>query len=245
MPGLLRAYASLGWTTRCTRSNCCAFRLPLVTPFRTRAAHDRSEGSAPGAGAHGRGAVGWGECTAAATPEYDGETIDGAPDRAARITCSPARFAGESLDGRNAAHSFGARPRLECALLDARLRAEGISLFGLVGRRAGRTSRRVFAVGLVDDLALLPRHTYLPASPPGTRRVKLQDRARERRRGARGPAHAVVGPDVQLAADANGTYTLEDARRLFARDRRPSCCSASSSRADRSRSTTTPRWRRR
>ena len=183
-------------------------RLPLVAPFRSaRVATAVKEAllvrvrTAAG--------VGWGECTAPAGPEYDGETIDGAR-LALRDHLLPRAFAGTGLD--DARGHRAARAALECALLDARLRAENVSLATWLGA-ADATVTAGVAVGLVDDPGELLRliGAYVAA---GYRRIKCKIE----------PGHdtdvlvaarAEVGPGVDLAADANGSYTLGGARRLF------------------------------
>ncbi len=121
-------------------------RLPFVVPFRTARATTATKDALLVRVTTSAG-TGWGECTAPATPEYDGETIDGAR-LALRDHLLPRAFAGKSLDdvrGHRAADAA-----LSCALLDARLRAEGISLAGWLGadgdvgagRRGARLRRR-------------------------------------------------------------------------------------------------------
>jgi o-succinylbenzoate synthase len=185
-------------------------RLPLVSPFRTarlttvvkEALLVRVRTSA---------GIGWGECAAAVTPEYDGETIGGA-----RIALHdhllPRAFAGARLDDVRG-HS-AARAALECALLDARLRADEISLAAWLGAERPLVEAGV-AVGLVDDLAEL-RDALSAYIAAGYRRVKCKIEPGndvEVLVAARG----LVGAEVQLAADANGSNSLEDARRLFER----------------------------
>jgi o-succinylbenzoate synthase len=185
-------------------------RLPLVAPFRT-ARNTTALKEVLLVRVRTTDGIGWGECTAAATPEYDGETIDGARI-ALRDHLLPRAFAGATLADARGHRS--ARAALECALLDARLRGEGISLAAWLGAERASVEAGV-AVGLADDLDGLRAAlgAYVAA---GYRRIKCKIE----------PGHdvdvlaaarAVVGPDVQLAADANGSYTLDGARRLFDR----------------------------
>jgi O-succinylbenzoate synthase len=183
-------------------------RLPFVTPFRsarsTTAVKDallvrvRTDDGA-----------GWGECTAPSTPEYDGETIDGAR-LALRDHLLPRAFAGASLD--DVRGHASARAALECARLDAHLRARNVSLASWLGANRESVDAGV-AVGLCDDPGALRRlvATYAEA---GYRRIKCKIE----------PGHDVdalasvrdeVGAGVEVAADANGSYTLDDARRLL------------------------------
>ena len=155
--------------------------------------------------------TGWGECTAPTTPEYDGETIDGAR-LALRDHLLPRAFAGTGFD--DVRGHAAARAALECALLDARLRAEAVSLAVWLGAARATVPAGV-AVGLFDDTDELRRVIagYVAA---GYRRVKCKiepGRDVEVLRAAR----AEAGPGVALAADANGSYSLVQARALFAR----------------------------
>jgi O-succinylbenzoate synthase len=185
-------------------------RLPLVAPFRT-ARLTTAVKEALIVRARTSAGIGWGECTAAATPEYDGETIAGARV-ALRDHLLPRAFAGAPLD--DARGHSSARAALECALLDARLRAEQISLSAWLGADRPRVRAGV-AVGLTDDLAAL-RATLTAHVAAGYRRVKCKIEP-----GLDGEvlatAREVVGPDVELAADANGSYTLAEAQALFHR----------------------------
>jgi O-succinylbenzoate synthase len=183
-------------------------RLPLVAPFRT-ALTTTSVKEALLVRVRTAAGVGWGECTAQASPEYDGETIDGAR-LALRDYLLPRAFAGAAFDDVRGHHA--ARAALECAFLDARLRAEGISLATWLGA-SRRTVSAGVAVGLTDDsdspLPVLV--TYVEA---GYRRVKCKiepGRDVELLRAAR----AEAGPAVELAADANGSYDLAGAQALF------------------------------
>jgi o-succinylbenzoate synthase len=121
-------------------------RLPLVTPFRT-ARSTTAVKEALLVRVRTSVGEGWGECTAEVTPAYDGETLDGAR-LALRDHLLPRAFAGAALS--DVRGNTAARAALECALLDARLRAEGVSLASWLG--AERTSVAAgVAVGLTDD----------------------------------------------------------------------------------------------
>jgi O-succinylbenzoate synthase len=183
-------------------------RLPLVAPFRTaRAATAVKEALL--VRVRTNAGVGWGECTAEATPAYDAETIDGARI-ALRDHLLPRAFAGATLD--DVRGHTAARAALECALLDARLRAEGVSLAAWLGAERREVDAGV-AVGLVDDLEGLRRllGEYVAA---GYRRIKCKIEPGSDV-GVLTTAREAVGPEVQLAADANGSYSLDEARRLF------------------------------
>ena len=183
-------------------------RLPLVAPFRTAKATTAVK-EALLVRVRTAAGVGWGECTAQVTPAYDGETIDDAR-LALRDHLLPRAFAGAGLD--DVRGHTSARAALECALLDARLRAEGISLAAWLG--AGRSAVDAgIAVGLVDDLDTLRRSlaAYVEA---GYRRIKCKIEPGNDV-DLLAAARAEIGPAVSLAADANGSYALDEARRLF------------------------------
>jgi O-succinylbenzoate synthase len=184
-------------------------RLPLVSPFRT-ARVTTAVKEALLVRVRTASGVGWGECTAAATPEYDGETIDGARI-ALRDHLLPRAFAGASLSG-GRGHS-SARAALECALLDARLRAERVSLASWLGAERSLIEAGV-AVGLAGDLDAL-RASLGDCVAAGYRRIKCKIEPGHDVDVLRA-ARATIGPYVQLAADANGSYDVEGARHLFA-----------------------------
>jgi O-succinylbenzoate synthase len=182
-------------------------RLPLVAPFRTARATTTTK-DALLVRVQTDAGVGWGECTAPASPDYDGETIDGARI-ALRDHLLPRAFAGVPVD--DVPGNRAARAALECAVLDARLRADGIPLRTWLG--AGEKVAAGVAVGLTSNLDEL-RSTVRTYAAEGYRRIKCKiepGRDVDRLRAAR----AELGAEVGLAADANGSYDLDAARRLF------------------------------
>jgi O-succinylbenzoate synthase len=183
-------------------------RLPLVAPFRT-AKVTTAVKEALLVRVLTTAGVGWGECTALVTPGYDGETIDDAR-LALRDHLVPRAFAGAQLD--DVRGHTSARAALECALLDARLRAEGTSLAAWLGAERATIDAGV-AVGLVDDVAALRRSVaaYVEA---GYRRIKCKIEPGHDVE-VLAAARAEAGPEVALAADANGSYSLDEATRLF------------------------------
>ena len=184
-------------------------RLPLVAPFRS-ARNTTAVKDALLVRVRTDAGIGWGECTAMATPEYDGETIDGARI-ALRDHLLPRAFAGATLaDVRG---NPSARAALECALLDARLRGDGVSLASWLGAERPFVDAGV-AIGLVDDRADLQRVVgdYVRA---GYRRFKCKIEP-GRDIDVLAAARAEIGADAPLAADANGSYSLAGARELFA-----------------------------
>jgi len=176
-------------------------RLPLVTPFRA---------------AHGTTAVndallvrvftdageGWGECVAQLEPTYAPDTID-TSRRVLLDELLPRAFAHASFDD---VRGHGpARAALECALLDAQLRAEETSFARYLGATRAYVDAGV-AVGRYDDerefRSLLG--SYVAA---GYRRVKCKIEPGYASSVLRA-ARQEVGDEVQLAADANGSYAL-------------------------------------
>ncbi|MDQ1380869.1 MAG: o-succinylbenzoate synthase, partial [Actinomycetota bacterium] len=141
-------------------------RLPLVSPFRTArvATFDKD---ALLVRVRTEAGVGWGECTAPASPEYDGETVDGSR-LALRDHLLPRAFAGATLDDVRGARA--ARAALECALLDARLRSRGVALSAWMGATRTEVDAGV-AVGLTDDLDEL-RRAVAACAQAGYRRIK-------------------------------------------------------------------------
>lgn len=173
-------------------------RIPLVRAFRTAngstthklalLVHVRTED-----------ADGWGECSAQEAPSYLAETIDSAR-LALRDHLVPRAFAGASLDDVRGNHA--ARAALECALLDAQLRSEGVSL----ARHLGATRTFVdagVAVGIGDDAA-----EYVAL---GYRRVKVKIMPGHDVDVVRG-TRATLGAEVEFAVDANGSYDDDDPR---------------------------------
>src|SRR5215831_5211355 len=71
-------------------------RLPLVEPFRTARSTTTTK-DALLLRVQTDAGIGWGECTAPASPEYDGESIDGARI-ALRDHLLPRAFAGVAFD---------------------------------------------------------------------------------------------------------------------------------------------------
>jgi O-succinylbenzoate synthase len=183
-------------------------RLPLVEPFRT-ARTTTSTKDALLVRVQTDAGVGWGECTAPASPEYDGETIDGA--RAAlRDHLLPRAFAAAPFD--DVPGNRAALAALECALLDARLRAEGIPLRTWLG--AGDRVAAGVAAGMRENLTDL-RSSVQRYVTAGYQRIKCKIEPGRDIEVLRA-IHADLGSGAELAADANGSYGLDAARRLFA-----------------------------
>jgi o-succinylbenzoate synthase len=188
--------------------------LPLVSPFRTSMGVE-----------HGRDvllvravvadAEGWGECVAMSDPHYSHEYVDGAADVIRRFLI-PAVVSARDIhvvEQRFAAvrgHPM-AKAAVHTALLDARLRAAGMSMGEFLGAVRPTVPAGV-SVGIMDDVGELLDAVagYLDA---GYVRIKLKiepgwDVA---------PVAAVrdrFGDAVLLQVDANCAYTATDAARL-------------------------------
>jgi o-succinylbenzoate synthase len=156
-------------------------------------------------------AEGWSEVGAETSPTYAPDTLD-----SVRLVLHdelvPRLFARASLDGVRGHHA--ARAALSGAVLDARLRAEGVSLASHLG--ATRTHVPAGAAIGRDDVASVIANAAAYVEL-GYRSLKLKI----------APGHDVevvaavraeVGPDVTLQVDANGSYTLADADHLAALD---------------------------
>ncbi len=192
------------------------FQLPLVTPFRTsfgvQTARDVILVHVVADGVDG-----WGENVAGVEPLYSSEFTD-ASLLALRHHLVPRVLSAGDVTAAHVAELLApvkgwamAKCAVEVAVLDAELRAAGLSLQAYLGG----TQRRVAAgvsVGLFDTIAetLAAVEGYLG---DGYRRVKLKIE----------PGHDIelvaavrnhVGPAVLLQVDANCAYTLGDARHL-------------------------------
>lgn len=198
--------------------------LPLVRPFRTsfgvqdvrEAILVRVECDVDGTDAQG-----WGECVAGAQPLYSAEWGDGAWTLLRDVLLP--MLAAEPLDGIEDVVSRlspvrgnrMAKAAVEMAVIDAALRARGVSLKEYLGGEADRIACGV-SVGLAESLDDLVVQVggYLAE---GYRRIKCKiepgnDVA------ALDAVRSVFG-DVALTADANAAYTLSDADHLRELDR--------------------------
>lgn len=190
--------------------------LPLVSPFRTSFAVERVRDVLL-VRAVTPEAEGWGECVAMDEPRYSPEYADGAAEAIRRFLL-PAVAALPTVDAaavESAVAPFKGHPMakaaLQTAVLDAQLRAAGMSLGTFLG--AVRTAVPAgVSVGIMDSVPQLLDAVdgYLSE---GYLRIKLKiepgwDVA---------PVRAVrerFGDEVLLQVDANTAYTLADARHL-------------------------------
>ena len=191
-------------------------RMPLVAPFRTSfgTQADRELLLLRAVTSEGEG---WGECGAMAGPLYSAEYIDGV-EHVVQAFLVPALLAAGNLTAHRVAPLLAkfkghrmAKAALEMAVLDAELRAHGISF----GTALGSTSDSVpcgVSVGIMDSIPALLDAVggYLDE---GYLRIKLKIEPGWDVE----PVRAVrerFGDDVLLQVDANTAYTLADARHL-------------------------------
>jgi O-succinylbenzoate synthase len=190
--------------------------MPLVSPFRTSFGTEVARDVLV-VRAASYDADGWGECVAMSEPLYSSEYVDGAAEVIRRFLV-PAVAALPEPDAHTAEAAFAhvkghpmAKAAVQTAILDAELRATGLSFGGYLGAVRTAVPSGV-SVGIMDSIpALLDAvDAYLAQ---GYLRIKLKiepgwDLA---------PVAAVrerFGDDVLLQVDANTAYTLADARHL-------------------------------
>lgn len=196
--------------------------LPLVAPFTTSFSTQTErrvlviEVAAEVAGKH---VSGWGECGALTEPVYSEEYLEGVLDVTKRHLL-PRLFAA-SAAGTLTAETVGhhlekvighrmAKAALEMAVLDAQLRAAGLSFKDYLGVTRERVPSGV-SVGIQPSVPDLLRVVdgYLTE---GYRRIKLKIQPGWDLE----PVAAVrsAHPDIALQVDANAAYTLVDATHL-------------------------------
>ncbi len=160
---------------------------------------------------------GWGECVASSDPLYSSEYLDSAWLTVTRYL-APRLLATRELDGKAVAGLLApikghrmAKAALEMAVLDAELRAAGISLSTYLGGVSSAVTPGV-AVGITRPVGELLEQVqeYLEQ---GYLRIKLKvepgwdlepvQAVRER-----------FGPDLMLQVDANGSYRRSDLAHL-------------------------------
>lgn len=187
-------------------------RMPLVTPFRTAKSWTSTKEALLVHVVTADGIEGWGECSAQAEPTYLAETVD-----TARIVLRdhlvPRVLAGRSLD--EVRGNTAARAAVECALLDAFLRADGRSLAAWLGGTSATVPAGV-ALGIAESPDAL-RQRAASYAAQGYGRIKLKIAPGHDVDGVRA-VRAEVGDDVALQVDANGSYAPDDAAKLAALD---------------------------
>jgi O-succinylbenzoate synthase len=189
--------------------------IPMIAPFRVSfgVEHQRDILLVRVIGSE---AEGWGECVAMSRPLYSSEYTDGAED-VLRRHLLPRLFEAGDVSAADVAgilrplhgHPM-AKGALEMAVLDAELRAAGISLGEYLGAVRTEVDCGV-SVGIHDDPAELVEVVGAFLAE-GYRRIKLKIE----------PGHDVESvravrerfPEILLQVDANTAYTLDDAPRL-------------------------------
>ena len=190
-------------------------RMPLVAPFRTSFGVE-DERDVLLVRAITPDSEGWGECVALKEPIYSPEYVDGAHDVVRRMLI-PRLFAAGVTAASDVAQVLEpvkghqmAKAAVEMAILDADLRARGISFARHLGAVRDAVDCGV-SVGIHDSIPAL-LDTVAAFLEEGYRRVKLKIepgwdvepvRATRERFG-----------DIPLQVDANTAYTLADARHL-------------------------------
>lgn len=197
-------------------------RLPFLVPFRSVLGTSRWRdvllvrvGTSDGDG--------WGECAALAEPTYSAEYVEGAA-AVLRAHLVPLLMAvtGGDVEAAGVGPVLAAvrghrmaKAALETAVLDAELRAAGVSLARYLGATRETVEAGV-AVGMTPSVAALLDEVEA-AVDEGFRRVKLKI----------GPGWDVepvravrerFGDDLIVQADANGSYRLSDAAHLAGLD---------------------------
>jgi o-succinylbenzoate synthase len=189
--------------------------IPMITPFRVSfgVEHQRDILLVRVVASETEG---WGECVAMSRPLYSSEYTDGAED-VLRRHLLPRLFEAGDVTADQVAEILRpfhghpmAKAALEMAILDAELRAAGVSL----GEHLGAVRAEVdcgVSVGIHEDPAELVEVVggYLAE---GYRRIKLKIE----------PGHDVEAvhavrerfPEILLQVDANTAYTLDDAQQL-------------------------------
>ncbi len=187
-------------------------RMPMAEPFRTAldTTTQRDAMLVRVATAHGEG---WGEVGAQIRPSYAPDTLDTAR-LLIRDELAPRVFAGAGI-GHEVRGHHAARAALECALLDAQLRAEGVSLAAHLGADKTHVDAGI-AVGMHPEPSGLVEAVERYVAQ-GYRSIKLKIAPGRALRFVEA-TRAAVGAGTTLHVDANGTYALEQADELRALD---------------------------
>jgi O-succinylbenzoate synthase len=158
------------------------------------------------------GTVGWGECSTLARATYTGEWTEAAWWML-RDELAPAALAGR--DAGVVGHPM-ATASLTSAVLDARLRADGVSLAGWLGAEPGRCVPSTAVTGIEPTVDALLRRIDADRAA-GHRSVKCKIRPGWDVE----PLGAVrsAWPELALAADGNGAYRRSDLDHLASFER--------------------------
>jgi O-succinylbenzoate synthase len=190
--------------------------MPLVSPFRTSFGTQHMKDALLLRVVTSEG-EGWGECVAPAEPLYSSEYVDASVDMLRRFLI-PALASADTIAAQTVAttlaHFHGhrmAKAALEMGVLDAELRARGVSFARELGAVRACVPCGV-SVGIMDsiDVLLDAVGEYVQS---GYVRIKLKiEPGRDIE-----PVRAVrerFGDELMLQVDANAAYSLADARRL-------------------------------
>jgi o-succinylbenzoate synthase len=190
--------------------------MPLVAPFRTSFGVERARDVllvrwvTPDA-------EGWGECVAMSEPRYSSEFVDGAAEVIRRFLV-PALAGLSHVDAVSAESAFAgikghpmAKAAVQTAVLDAQLRAAGMSFGTFLGAVRPMVPAGV-SVGIMDSIPelLAAVESYLDA---GYLRIKLKIEPGWDVEAVRAVRER-FGDEVLLQVDANTAYSLSDARHL-------------------------------
>jgi o-succinylbenzoate synthase len=177
-------------------------QLPLLRPFTTSFGTTAVKDAILVRALGDDGRDGWGECVASEDPLYSSEWNDGAW-LVLRDYLAPAALAGAEAGIRG--HPMAAAA-VEAALLDLRLRREGVSLTRHLGGTRDRVECGV-SLGLEEDLEDLVAQAARFVEG-GYRRVKLKIEPGRDVEVVRAVREAF--PEIPLTVDANAAYTIED-----------------------------------
>ncbi len=189
--------------------------LPLIAPFRVSFGVEHERDILLVRVVAGE-VEGWGECVAMSRPLYSPEYVDGAEDVIRRHLLPRLFDAGEVAADRigeilRPVHGHPmAKAALEMAVLDAELRAAGVSLGDHLGAVRTEVDCGV-SVGIHEDPAELVEvvNSYLAE---GYRRIKLKIEPGYDVESVRAVRERF--PEILLQVDANTAYTLDDASHL-------------------------------
>ncbi len=194
--------------------------LPLVRPFRTSFGEE-TEKECILARVETDDAEGWGECVAGPGPGFS-EEFNGGAWLLLRDFLAPALFEAGQVRAEDLEGVFAfvrgnpmAKATLSNAVLDAELRARGVSLAAYLGADKGRVACGV-SVGIPPTTEQLLEQVagYLAE---GYRRIKLK--IEPGRDVERVDAVREAYPDTILSVDANAAYSLDDVATFRALDR--------------------------
>jgi O-succinylbenzoate synthase len=180
-------------------------RLPLVASFRTARSTTAVKDALLVRVETDDGRFGWGECIAQVDRSYLPVNIDDCRT-ALRSHLIPAALAGTDPADTSVAYAA-----LECAMLDAELRRSNTALATHLGATREFVTAGV-AVGRIDHVEEFTRaiEAYVAA---GYTRIKCKIQPGR----DLGPLRLVrrIAPEVELAADANGSYSPAAAQKLL------------------------------